>query len=507
MTAPVSPVSPEPPNAADIEWLSHAVRRFAAEQPDKPAVIEARTDDMLSWRELDEQSEVVARGLFSAGTRQGDLVSITLPNSIDFVIALIATWKAAATPQPLSTKLAPAEVQAIAEIANPTVIIGTDETAERFGLQITTLDELRRLGAEFTGNLPDLLAPSLKAPTSGGSTGRPKVIVHGTPAVADPLMPTLWLLGRDDISLVSAPMHHNAPFLATLLTLSVGGTVVLMDRFNAEAVLANIESYQCSWLYAVPIMMHRIWALPAKTRAAYDISSLRRMWHMGAPCPAWLKRNWIDWVGAETVMELYGGTEAQAATTLSGTEWLAHEGSVGTVKSGEIVIMDPEHRILPAGQTGEVWMRRLPDRDATYRYLGAEATTYDDGSAIPWETLGDIGYFDEDGYLYLEDRKSDMILVGGINVFPAEIEAALLSHPAVDSAAVIGLPDEEYGNRVHAIIHADPATKTDDILRHLDTQLSPYKRPRSIEITDQPLRDDAGKIRRSALRAQRLGQE
>lgn len=306
------------------------------------------------------------------------------------------------------------------------------------------------------------------------------MIVHGAPAVADPLMPTLWLLGRDDVSLVSAPMHHNAPFLATLLTLSVGGTVVLMDRFNAEAVLANIESYQCTWLYAVPIMMHRIWALGDKTRASYDISSLQRLWHMGAPCPAWLKRNWIEWV--------------------------AHEGSVGTVKSGEIVIMDPEHRILPAGQTGEVWMRRLPDRDLTYRYLGAEATTYDDGTDIPWETLGDIGYFDEDGYLYLEDRKSDMILVGGINVFPAEVEAALLSHPAVDSAAVIGLPDEEYGNRVHAIIHADPATNTDDILRHLDNQLSPYKRPRSIEITDQPLRDDAGKIRHSALRAQRLGQ-
>ena len=304
-------------------------------------------------------------------------------------------------------------------------------------------------------------------------------------------------------------MHHNAPFSLAIITMTTGIPAIVMERFDAEKVLAAIEKYRCTWVYAVPIMMHRIDALPDDVKAKYDLSSLRTLWHLAAPCPAWLKHKWIDWLGAERIWELYGGTEGQSGTTLQGTEWLAHEGSVGMVKFGEMKILDDQGNEVPAGVSGELWMRRSPGNPQSYRYLGASAKQLDERDENSdddpaWESLGDIGRFDEDGYLYLHDRLSDMILVGGVNVFPAEVEAALDEFPAVRSSAVVGFPDDEYGNRVHAIIEADPTTDLDALGEHLAARLSPHKRPRSIEIVDQPLRDATGKSRRSALRAQRL---
>jgi bile acid-coenzyme A ligase len=248
-------------------------------------------------------------------------------------------------------------------------------------------------------------------------------------------------------------------------------------------------------------MMGRIWRLPEEVRKKYDLSSLRTVWHMAAPCPAWLKEEWINWLGAKKIWELYGGTEGQARTTLDGEEWLKHRGSVGRVhESGEIKIFDSEGRELPPGETGEVYMRRAAIVPETYRYIGAEARKIHDG----WESLGDMGWFDEDGYLYLADRRSDMILVGGANVYPAEIEAALEEHPMVQSCAVIGLPDDDLGNRIHAVVQRRGEVNESELLAHLADRLVTYKRPRSIEFVTEALRDDAGKIRRSALRAERI---
>jgi bile acid-coenzyme A ligase len=273
-----------------------------------------------------------------------------------------------------------------------------------------------------------------------------------------------------------------------------------MPRFDAEAALALVARHRVDWMYAVPTMMHRIRRLPDEERARYDMSSLRVVMHMAAPCPPWLKQAWIDWLGAEAILELYGGTEAQAFTVVTGTEWLAHRGSVGRPVLGEMVVLDAEGHERPPGEIGEIWMRRGPDAPASYRYVGASAKSRADG----WESLGDLGWKDADGYIYLSDRDTDMILVGGANVYPAEIEAALDEHPRVASSCVIGLPDEEYGNRVHAIVQTMEPVAATELEKFLAERIARYKVPRTYELVGEPLRGDDGKVRRSALRRARL---
>jgi bile acid-coenzyme A ligase len=207
---------------------------------------------------------------------------------------------------------------------------------------------------------------------------------------------------------------------------------------------------------------------------------------------------WIDWLGAETIWELYGGTEAQMVTVIRGDEWLEHPGSVGRPTYGEIRILDSDGNDAPVGVAGEVFMR-APEGVATYRYVGADARSVDG-----WESLGDMGHLDADGYLYLGDRSADMILVGGSNVYPAEIEGALDAHPLVASSCVIGLPDDDLGSRVHAIVQTAGEVTDEELHAHLAELIVRYKIPRTFERVDEPLRDDAGKVRRSALRDARI---
>jgi bile acid-coenzyme A ligase len=273
-----------------------------------------------------------------------------------------------------------------------------------------------------------------------------------------------------------------------------------LPKFDAEETLRAIEEHRGSVLYMVPTMMKRILRLADETRLKYDVSSLRVVWHLAEPCPEWLKQAWIDWLGAEKIFELYAGTEAQTATIISGIEWLTHRGSVGRVIPGTVKITGEDGQELPVGEMGEVWMRSLRE-SPTYRYVGATARTLEGG----WESLGDMGRLDDEGYLYLGDRASDMILSGGANIYPAEIESALQEHPQVRSCAVIGLPDEDKGSIVYAIVEADRQQVSDDDLKaFLNERLVTYKVPRIFEFVDVPLRDDAGKVRRSALRQERL---
>jgi bile acid-coenzyme A ligase len=301
--------------------------------------------------------------------------------------------------------------------------------------------------------------------------------------------------------LVPGPLYHNGPFMSSMSTLFVGGTLVVMSHFDAEQALQLIERHRVQYVMMVPTMMHRIWRLGDEGRARYDLSSLERIMHLGAPCPIWLKQAFIDWLGPERIAELYAGTEAQGVTIITGSEWLAHRGSVGKAQRGsQIKILDEHGNELPPGQIGEVYM--LPERGqgSTYRYIGAESKSRDG-----WESLGDIGYLDAEGYLYLADRQTDMILCGGANVYPAEVESAIDTHPAVRSSAVIGLPDDDLGNVVHAIVDiADNQLDAETLRAQLGEQLARYKVPRSFEFVREPLRDDAGKVRRSALRKQRV---
>lgn len=469
---------------------------IVARQPDAVAVTcEAQS---LTWRELHRRTNRIARGFQEHGVKLGDFVTIALPNSIAFIEACYAIWKVGAVPQPVSARLPLAEIKAIVELANPPIVIA--DAPIDCGKPVSTIASLLAASKDES-DLPDVTAPSWKAPTSGGSTGRPKLIISGSQGVADPLAPQFWRLDGTDVALMPGPLYHNGPLISAFLALQVGAHLVIMPKFDAEGVLREVDRHRATWVYLVPTMMTRIWRLPPEQRAQYNVSSLRTVWHLAAPCPPWLKEEWINWLGGEVILELYGGTEGVATTALTGTEWLAHRGSVGkVVMGGEMKAFSPDGKPLPPGETGEIYMKRSADLPPSYRYLGAEARTIGDG----WESIGDIGWFDEEGYLYLADRRTDMILVGGANVYPAEVEAALDEHPLVQSSCVIGLPDDDLGNRIHAIIQARPGLEAKDLERHLAERLVTYKRPRSIEWVNEPLRDDAGKVRRSQLRDERI---
>ncbi|MGY1753521.1 AMP-binding protein [Blastococcus sp. SYSU D01042] len=493
-TAQTADADAPPPPAVPI---GVRVGELARELGDAPAVVCEGTS--RSWAELDRRTNRLARALLARGVALGDLVTIGIPNSVEFVEACVACWKAGAVPQPVSAAMPPLELQGIVELADPPLVIARGELP--LDRPIADVDELIAQ-AEDDGPLPVVISPAYKAPASGGSTGRPKLIVSAQTGVVEQFGGMVWRHRPGGTLLMPGPLYHNGPFTSAMAGLLGGSTLVLMPRFDAEGVLRLVEQHRATWLYLVPAMMSRIWRLPEEVRARYDLSSLETVWHLAAPCPPWLKEVWIDWVGGEVLMELYAGTEAQAGTIISGTEWLAHRGSVGKVLYGEITILGPDGEQLPPGEVGEVYMRRGEGQGPSYRYIGAEARTRGD-----WESLGDIGWLDEDGYLYLADRRTDMILVGGSNVYPAEVEAALDEHPQVASSAVIGLPDDEMGQVVHAIVQPAPgldAVDLDDLRAHLAERLVRYKQPRTFELVTEPLRDEAGKVRRSQLLADRV---
>ena len=397
----------------------------------------------------------------------------------------------------MSSRLPQRELEALIELADPPVVIGAPDGAVQGRHSIPAGFRAPRADASV---LPDVVSPAWKAPTSGGSTGRPKLIVSGDPAVMDETAPPPLMMDPGGCLVMPGPLYHNGPAVWSWQALLNGLSVALMPRFDAEGTLAEIEQHRGSVLYMVPTMMKRIWRLPEDVRLRYDLSSLRVVWHLAEPCPEWLKQCWIDWLGPERIMELYAGTEAQTATVITGAEWLAHRGSVGRVQPGTVMITDDDGNEVPTGEMGEVWMRSLRGTP-TYRYVGATARTREGG----WESLGDMGRLDADGYLYLGDRASDMILSGGANIYPAEVEAAIQEHPAVQSCAVIGLPDEDKGAVIHAIVEASASTVVEDELRaFLAERLVTYKIPRTFEYVDFPLRGDDGKVRRSALRAERV---
>ena len=473
---------------------------LAEADPDRPSL--TCNEVTLTRAEVERSANRRARAFQQLGVVQGDLVTVALPNSIDFYLSCIAIWKLGATPQPVSWRLPALEREAIVELADSRIVVGTAPDAHpgRTCLPVDWQPD----PALDDSPLPDVVSPSLKAPTSGGSTGRPKLILSGDPGLVDVDSRMNLLMEPDRCQVVPGPLYHNGPFIFSMSSLFRGNHIVVEQKFDAERTLRLIERHSCDWIFLVPTMMNRIWRLPQETRDRYDLSSLRIVFHLAAPCPVWLKQNWIDWLGPDRIWELYAGTEAQAMTLISGSEWLEHRGSVGRPVAGEMKVLDVEGNEVKSGEVGEVWMRPPPERDRpTYEYRGAEARRMEGG----WESLGDLGWMDEDGYLYLSDRRTDLILAGGANIYPAEVESALEEHPEVHGSVVIGLPDEDLGQRVHAIIQVDdPANPPDEneLRAFLAERLVRYKVPRTFEFVSELLRDDAGKVRRSALRDARV---
>jgi bile acid-coenzyme A ligase len=477
--------------------LSRILAYWVDQQPDRVAVSHEGRE--ITFAELEASTNRLARAYTKLGVVPDDFVTIALPNSIAFFEACFATWKLGATPQPVSAKLPKFELDQIVEVGNPKLVVGAAADAH---VGVTSLPVGYEADAALSSAmLPERTATSWKAMTSGGSTGRPKLIVTKQPAVRDPDEPFLNFGMRGSV-LIPGPLYHNGPFMWATGGLFKGNTVSITTRFDAEQTLQLIEAQRVDTIYLVPTMMQRIWNLPEDVRSKYDVSSLKTLWHLAAPCPAWLKEAYIGWLGADVIWELYGGTEGQGGTVITGPEWLAHRGSVGKPNATcEMKIVDENGNTLPPGAVGEVFMRPTAGPGTTYRYIGAEAKSMEGG----WESLGDMGSMDSDGYLYLSDRQTDMILSGGANIYPAEVEAAIDAFPGVRSSAVIGLPHEDLGNYVYAIVDAPAgAVSKDALLAHLAERLVRYKLPRTIEFVTEPLRDDAGKVRRKSLRAERM---
>ncbi|MFV2089947.1 MAG: AMP-binding protein, partial [Pseudomonadales bacterium] len=396
--------------------LSRILAYWAQQTPDAPAITHEGLT--VTFGELEAHSNRLARAYEELGVAENDFVTIALPNSIEFFESSFATWKLGATPQPVSAKLPKFERDQIVALCEPSLVAGipAGESIATTSLPVGYQAD-QALGTE---PLPEKTALSFKAMTSGGSTARPKLIVSKAPAAWDPDGEHLQFKERGAV-LIPGPLYHNGPFSWAMVALFKGNHVVITTRFDAEQTLDLIDTHKIDLVYMVPTMMQRIWNLPDDVRGGYDVSSLEVLWHLAAPCPPWLKEAFIDWLGAEVIWELYGGTEGQGSTVIRGDEWLEHKGSVG--KPGamcEMKIVGDAGATLPTGEVGEIYIRPLSGPGSTYRYIGAEAKAIEGG----WESLGDLGRMDEDGYLYLSDRLTDMILSGGANIYPAEVEAA-----------------------------------------------------------------------------------
>ncbi|TCP53478.1 bile acid-coenzyme A ligase [Tamaricihabitans halophyticus] len=468
--------------------LSRIISRLAADQAEQPAVICGAA--AITYRELDRRTNQLARSFAQRGVTHGDMVTIALPNSIEFYLALVATWKLGATPQPVSWQLPEHERASIVELAEPKLVVGADVAGWPSA-------EVALAGDASTGlddsALPDAISPAWKAMTSGGSTGTPKLIVAEQPGVFPPEPGAAFGMRPGDQQLVAGPLYHNGPLLFSTLGLCMGHTLIVLEKFRADAALEMIARHRVSWLMLVPTMMSRILRAVRRNGGRDDLSALRAVWHMAAPCPNWLKQAWIDLVGPDVLYELYATTEGVAATAITGREWLDHKGSVGKPVLGEIVILDSAGEPVPPGTVGEIFMRSA---EPSYRYIGARTRRVDG-----WESVGDLGWLDTDGFLYISDRRTDMIVSGGANIYPAEVEGAIEAHPLVGSCVVVGIPDDDLGQRVHAVIQTYGELSESELLGQLAGKLVRYKIPRSVEFVSKPLRDDAGKVRRSEVRA------
>jgi bile acid-coenzyme A ligase len=487
-------VGAEPPRMT----FGRRVAMLAAEHPDKTAVIvapQSGDETATSWIELERRTNQIARLLAEMGVTSRSMVVVGVWNSLEHVLVTTAAWKLGAPVLPLRAILPNRERDAILDLALPSVVFA-DWQEVRYPLLRPS--ELERARAYADTPLPDDPPHPGKAIASGGSTGRSKIIVDRTwHPVLYPERSRRLGARYGQVQLMAAPLYHNSPFLAGFGGLADDHTLVLMERFDAARAVELIERHRVNYAYFPPIIMRRIAMLP--DIHARDLSSIEAIQSSAAPCPPWLKQFWIDLIGPEKVHEVYGSTEGIGATMISGVEWLEHPGSVGRPVSCELRILDEFGQEMEPGSVGEIFMRPLNGIGPTFEYVGAPgAKSTPDG----FLSIGDLGWLDSDGYLYIADRRVDLVISGGANVYPAEVEAALSDHPGIADIAVIGVPDEEWGRRVHAIVQPlDPASpppvaELDALCRE---RLASYKAPKTYEFIAELPRNEAGKIRRAAL--------
>jgi bile acid-coenzyme A ligase len=477
--------------------------QLAQQSPNAIALIIVRQDggsDTLTWLQMEEWANRLAHRLTELGVRQQSFVAINLPNGLEHVVGTLAAYKLGACPLPVSHRMPANERDQLIALAKADAVLS--DAGELNGINRA---QMRALQSYPVMPPADVVPQPSKAIASGGSTGRPKLIITPTAfSYAPGEHPLAVLLGLQagDRVYSPGPLYHNQAFTFTQLILFIGGSAVLNEKFDARACLAAIGRHRPTVLNLVPTMMLRM--LRSEELKSTDLSSVRSLWHLAAPCPDWVKRGWIERIGAQKVNELWAATESTGITVINGREWLKKPGSVGTGFATEIRILDEQRRPLPAGEVGEIFTR-FRGAPAQYSYLGAKSLETVDGD---FASVGDLGYLDQDGYLFLADRRVDLIISGGANIVPAEVEAILTLHPSVRDAAVIGLKDDDLGRRVHALIEPASALApptANELDAHVRRHLASYKAPRGYEVVAMLPRDEAGKIRRSKLRDERGG--
>ncbi|MDY7105980.1 MAG: acyl-CoA synthetase [Actinomycetota bacterium] len=501
----------------------------AAERPDAIATIMARSGEQLTYRELDERSRRLANLFRAAGLGHGDVVAVFMENNIRFHEVYWATVRSGMYLCAVNRYLTPDEaayivndsgasalVTSAAMTTAPALLPLLDACPVRLAVDgpVEGFDAYEPLLAEQSTDTPETEPLGDFMNYSSGTTGRPKGIkrpltgrTFDEPSNLDTLTNQLYGVEAGIVYLSPAPLYHSAPLAFTATVHSWGGTNVIMERFDAAESLALIERHRVTHSQWVPTMFIRMLKLEEAERTRHDLSSHRVAIHAAAPCPVDVKKQMIDWWGP-IIYEYYGGTELNGLTYCTSEEWLAHEGSVGRAILGTLHICDSKGRELPPGEDGLIYFER--DVKAFEYHNDPDKTAGSQHPTNPmWTKLGDIGRLDEDGFLYLSDRESFMIISGGVNIYPQEIEDAMVMHPDVADVAVIGIPNDDLGEEVLAVVQLAPGVDPDDatrerLLAHARERLARYKVPRGIDFSDQLPRLETGKLYKRKLRDEYL---
>ena len=470
-------------------------------------------DERVTFASLDRAANAVARALGPHAATGGERVAVMLGNGTEGFAAWHGTARLGALVVPVSTRLTAPEAAyivgdsrsvALVHDGSPTAVAAASRAGVP-GVDVTELDLAH--GSDEPPTEDWLGTPVTTMTYTSGTTGRPKGIARPAPRPMRDAPPNpfaqFWGFRPDDVHLMCGPMYHTAPSAYALMSMAEGGCVVIMKRFDATECLRLIEAERVTTSQMVPANFIRI--LEADWRS-FDRSSVRKVQHAAAPCPVHVKRQIMEVFPPGTVWEYYGASEGMASV-ISPEEWLAKPGSAGRPFPGVTVrIVGPTGEQLPVGEVGAIYISSLgPDR---FAYHNAPDKT-EEAWWGDYFTVGDLGWLDEDGYLFLADRRTDLILSGGVNIYPAEVESALVEEPDVVDAAVFGLPDERMGQRVHAVVELRPDAPADaDALRaRLGTRLADFKLPRTIEFVRELPREPNGKVMKAAMRAERIGAE
>ena len=495
----------------------------AQTQPDKPAYIMAASGEVVTYRQLDERSNQGAHVFRSLGLKKGDTVALMMDNNARYLEICFAAQRSGLFFVAMSSRLTAAEAEYIVgDSAAKALIVSASLADQAAGLLAKTPGVQKRfsVGGALASHDPweAATAKMPKSPIadqsagrdmlySSGTTGRPKgvkpeLLNEGIDAPGPMLMlaKALYGMGPETTYLSPAPLYHAAPLRYNMTIMRFGGTSVIMEHFDPEEALRLVEKHKVTHCQWVPTMFVRMLKMPEAARRKYDVSSIKYAIHAAAPCPVQVKEQMIAWWGP-VIYEYYGGTEGNGYVACDSKEWLAHKGTVGRAKLGEIRIVGEDGKVRPPRQEGTIYFANGP----TFEYHNDPKKTAESRTADGWSTLGDVGYVDEEGYLYLTDRKAYMIISGGVNIYPQEAENLLITHPKVADVAVIGVPDADFGEAVKAVVQ--PATMANagaaleqELIAFCRASLSPIKCPKSIDFDPELPRHPTGKLYKRLIR-------